>query len=132
MTEGSRDPDYPPRDNVTSSGLHITGGSFSGNIAMSNNGPVTQYSHDGKAAESLAEIGELLRQLEAGLRDMDGTAAEGAIDDIDVIRGEMSVPQPAWARIGRLLSRVGAAAAPVSSLVELADRARDLIMTIAH
>ena len=61
----------PGDQGQTSSSMRISGGSFSGNIAMGNVGPVSQFS---QAAEPgrLAEIEDLLSQLETGLRGMGG------------------------------------------------------------
>jgi hypothetical protein len=121
----------PGDQGKSGSSVRISGGSFSGNIAMGNAGPVTQFS---QAAEPgrLAEIEDLLRQLETGLREMGGGAAEDALDDVDGVRNELVRRTPERARLSQLLARIGEVVAPVSGLLELADRAKDLIMTVVH
>jgi hypothetical protein len=111
--------------------MRISGGSFSGNIAMGNIGPVTQFS---QAAEPgrLAEIEDLLSQLETGLRGMGSGAAEDALDDVDGVRNELVRKTPERARLSQLLARIGEVVAPVSGLLELVDRAKDLIMAVVH
>jgi hypothetical protein len=98
---------------------------------MGNVGPVTQFS---QAAEPgrLAEIEDLLRQLETGLREMGGGGAGDALDDVDGVRNELVRRTPERARLSQLLARIAEVVAPVSSLLELADRAKDLIMTVVH
>ena len=136
MTEQNRDPGATdgglgqPRTNHSS--LSITGGFNSGNIAMGTNGPVTQYSQGAAPAGDLAQLEELLRQLERGLRQLNGTAAEDALDDVEGIRQEISRRQPERDRLTQLLGRISAVVAPVSGLLDLADRARELIMAIVH
>jgi hypothetical protein len=121
----------PGDQGQSGSSVRISGGSFSGTIAMGNVGPVTQFS---QAAEPgrLAEIEDLLRQLETGLREMGGGGAGDALDDVDGVRNELVRRTPERARLSQLLARIAEVVAPVSSLLELADRAKDLIMTVVH
>jgi hypothetical protein len=136
MTEKNGDPSpagsgqEPP--GTSHSHLSISGGHNSGNIAMGTSGPVTQYSYRAAAAGELAQIEDLLGQLEAGLRQLDGAAAEDALDDVAGIRQEMNRRQPEPARLTQLLGRISAVVAPMSGLLELADRARELIMAIVR
>lgn len=121
----------PGDQGKTSSSMRISGGSFSGNIAMGNIGPVTQFS---QAAEPgrLAEIEDLLSQLETGLRGMGSGAAEDALDDVDGVRNELVRKTPEPARLSQLLARIAEVVTPVSGLLELVDRAKDLIMAVVH
>jgi len=121
----------PGDQGKSGSSMRISGGSFSGNIAMGNIGPVTQFS---QAAEPgrLAEIEDLLGELETGLRGMGGGAAEDALDDVDGVRNELVRKTPERARLSQLLARIGQVVGPFSSLLELVDRAKDLIMAVVH
>ena len=115
----------------TSSSMRISGGSFSGNIAMGNVGPVTQFSQAADPGR-LAEIEDLLSQLETGLRGMGGGAAEDALDDVDGVRNELVRKTPGRDRLSHLLANISEVVAPASGLLELADRAKDLIMAVVH
>lgn len=115
-----------------SSSMRISGGSFSGNIAMGNIGPVTQLSQLAGSAQLAEQIEDLLSQLETGLRGMPGGAAEDALDDVGGVRSELARRTPERARLSQLLARIGEVVAPVSGLLELADRAKDLIMAVVH
>jgi hypothetical protein len=121
----------PGNQGKTSSSMRISGGSFSGNIAMGNIGPVTQFSQAAGPGR-LAEIEDLLSQLETGLRGMGGGAAEDALDDVDGVRNELVRKTPGRDRLSQLLARISEVVAPVSGLLELADRAKDLIMAVVH
>ncbi len=129
---GPRSQTSGPGDHDKSgSSMRIRGGSFSGNIALGNIGPVTQLS---QAAEPgrLAQIEDLLSQLETGLRGMGSGGAEDALGDVDEVRNQLARRRPERARLSQLLARIGEVVAPVSSLLELADRAKDLIMAVVH
>ncbi len=121
----------PGDQDKSGSSVRISGGSFSGNIAMGNIGPVTQLSQ-GAEPGRLAQIEDLLSQLETGLREMGGGPAEDALDDVDGVRSELARKTPERARLSQLLARIGEVVGPVSSLLELADRAKDLIMAVVH
>ncbi len=122
----------PGDQDRSGSSMRISGGSFSGNIAMGNVGPVTQLSQVAGSAQLAEQIEDLLSQLETGLRGMSGGAAEDALDDVDGVRSELARRTPEPARLSQLLVRIGEVVAPVSGLLELADRARDLIMAVVH
>ena len=122
----------PGDQDQSSSSMRISGGSFSGNIAMGNIGPVTQLSQVAGSAQLAEQIEDLLSQLETGLRGMPGGAAEDALDDVGGVRSELARRTPERARLSQLLVRIGEVVAPVSGLLELADRAKDLIMAVVH
>jgi ABC-type transporter Mla subunit MlaD len=113
-------------------GVHVNGGSFTGPVAMGSHGQAVQYNQSQAGDDDLARFEELLRQIEAGLRELGGAHTEDALDDLGRVQDELGHRKPEWARISELLSRVGAVVAPVSSLVELANHAKELITVIAH
>jgi ABC-type transporter Mla subunit MlaD len=117
---------------MADTGAHISGGSFTGPVAMGSHGQAAQYNQSQAGDDNVARLEDLLRQLEAGLREMGGPPAEDALDDLDRVHAELGHRKPEWARISQLLGRVSAFVAPVSSLVELADRVKDLITVIPH
>jgi ABC-type transporter Mla subunit MlaD len=121
----------PGDQDKSGSSVRISGGSFSGNIALGNIGPVTQLSQAAEAGR-LAQIEDLLSQLETGLRGIGSSAAEDALDDVDGVRNELARRRPERARLSQLLARIGEVVGPVSSLLEVADRAKDLIMAVVH
>jgi hypothetical protein len=135
MTTSPQDPrpgtgDDPGRD------FHNTGVYFGG--ASTFNGPVAAgyQAHaevrQGGASDDRARLEELLRQLEAGLRQVGDTPAQGAIADVGRVRHEIDQNQPDKPRISDLLKRITSVLGPASSLLEVVNQIKDLVPLIPH
>ena len=84
------------------------------------------------AGPQLARLEELLQELAARVGELDGPAADDALDDLDRVQDELHRRKPDRGRMIELVSRVSAVVAPVSGLVELADHIKELIGLAGH
>lgn len=119
-------PDDPRQD----AGFWL-GGTFNGPVAAGYQARAVQVNQAGSGDER-ARLERLLQQLEDGIRQLGGAPAEAALADVSRLRNELEQQPPDPPRIGHLLQRVTAVVAPVSGLLELADRVKDLITAILH
>jgi hypothetical protein len=135
MTTSPQDPrpdtgDDPGRE------FHNTGVYFGG--ASTFNGPVAAgyQAHaevrQGGTSDDRARLEELLRQLEAGLRQLGDTPGQGAIADVGRVRHEIDQSQPDKPRISDLLKRITSVLGPASSLLEVVNQIKDLVPLIPH
>jgi hypothetical protein len=134
MTDRDGDPRHGA-DGGWGQGMHNTGVVIGGNASVS--GPVAagyqaQAIQSGQGAGEMARLEGLLRQLEAGLRELGGADADDALDDVVRVRQEMESRKPDRPRVGQLMDRIVAAVGPVSGLLEIANGARELITAILH
>jgi hypothetical protein len=135
MTRAYEDPprnaDHGSGQGTHSDGVHISGGSFSGPIAAGYQAQAFQFNQPA-ADDSLAQLEDLLRQLEAGLRDLGGARVQDALEDIGRVHHELGSSKPDRSRVSQLMERITAVVVPVTSLLELAERAKELITIILH
>ena len=136
MTSAHQDPtgnaDRASGQGPHSDGVHISGGSFSGPIAAGYQAQAVQFNDAAAGDSDLARLEDLLRQLEAGVRELGGASAQDALEDIGRVHDELGRGKPDRPRISQLMERITAVVIPVSSLLELAERAKELIMAILH
>jgi hypothetical protein len=123
MTHSPDDPRHDP-------GFYLEG-TFNGPVAAGYQARAVQVNQAGTGGDRV-QLESLLRQLEAGLRQLGGAPAEAALADVSRIRNELDQHPADPPRISHLLQRVTAVVAPVSGLLELADRVKDLITAILH
>ena len=74
----------------------------------------------------------MLEELAARVGELDGPAADDALEDIDRVQDELRRRKPDRGRVVELVGKVSAVVAPVSGLVELADHIRELIGLAVH
>ncbi len=133
MTNPPDDPRHGPGDaqgqGFFNSGLYIGEGTFNGPVAAGYQARAVQFN---QAGSDLARLEDLLRQLEGGIRQMGGAPAEAALADVGRIRNELEQRPVDPPRISHLLQRIADVVAPVSGLLELADRVKDLVIAILH
>lgn len=135
MTHSSDDPRHDPggaegRD-FFNSGVYIGEGTFNGPVAAGYQARAIQV-NQARSDDDRARLEDLLQQLESGLRQLGGPPAEAALADISRVRNEVEQDPVDSPRISHLLQRITAVVAPVSGLLELADRVKDLITAILH
>lgn len=135
MTNPPDDPRYGPGDaqgqGFFNSGLYIEEGTFNGPVAVGYQARAVQFNQAG-SGDDLARLEDLLRRLEGGIRQMGGAPAKAALSDVGRIRNELEQHPVDPPRISHLLQRITNVVAPVSGLLELADRVKDLITAILH
>jgi hypothetical protein len=136
MTSANEDPprsaNHAWSQGTHNDGVHISGGSFSGPIAAGYQAQAVQFNHAAAGDSDLAQLEDLLRQLEAGVRDLGGARADDAVEDIGRVHSELARGNPDRPRISQLMDRIMAVVVPVSSLLELAERAKELITIVLH
>jgi hypothetical protein len=113
------------------SGLYIGEGTFNGPVAVGDQARAVQFNQGGSGGD-LARLEDLLQQLEGGIRQLGGTPADAALADVGRLRNELDQNSVDAPRIGHLLQRIAAVVAPVSGMLELVDRVKDLITAILH
>ncbi len=135
MTNPPDDPRHSAGDvqgqRFSNSGLYIGEGTFNGPVAAGYQARAVQFNQAG-TGDDLARLDDLLRQLEDGIRQLGGASAETALADVGRIRNELEQHPVDPPRISQLLQRIAGVVAPVSGLLELADRVKDLITVILH
>jgi hypothetical protein len=135
MTHSSDDPRHGPGgaqgQDFFNSGVYIGEGTFNGPVAAGYQARAVQVNQAG-SGDDRARLEDLLQQLEGGLRQLGGAPAEAALADVSRVRNELEQHPVDPPRIGHLLQRITAVVAPVSGLLELADRVKELIMAILH
>ena len=127
----SRSPGSATGQRFSNSGLYIGKGAINGPVAFGDHSEAVQF-NQAATADDRARLDDLLRQLEDGIREVRGVPSEAALADVGRIRSELEqrpVDQP---RITHLLQRITEVVAPVSGLLELVDRAKDMITAILH
>jgi hypothetical protein len=135
MTHSPEDP-RPGTGDAPGRGFRNSGVYFGG--ASTFNGPVAAgYQaraevHQGGAADDRTRLEDLLRQLEAGLRQLGDAPAQGAIADVGRVRHEIDQNQPDRPRILDLLKRITSFLGPASSLLEVVNQIKDLVPLIPH
>ncbi len=117
---------------MLNTGVYIGGGSFAGPVAAGYQAHAVQFNHGNAGDDDLARLEDLLGKLEAGVRDLHSAIAGDALDDIGSVRHELGRRTPDRPRISQLLDRITTVVAPVGSLLEVAERARELITAILH
>jgi hypothetical protein len=136
MTSAPEDPSRGAADaherGMPNTGVYIGGGSFNGPVAAGYQAQAFQSNYSQASDDDLARIEDLLKKLEVGVRGLRTAQAEDTLDDIDGVRQELRRHTPDPSRISQLLARITAVVAPVASLLEVADRAKDLITVIMH
>jgi hypothetical protein len=114
-------------------GVYISGGTVYGPVASAGyQGRVVQVSHGGSGGDDRGRLEDLLEQLAEGLAGLGTPGAEGAIDDVERVQGELDHPRPDKSRIGQLMDRITAAIGTASGLLTVASQARVLIEAILH
>jgi len=135
MTNPPDDPRHGPGDaqgqGFSNSGLYIGEGTFNGPVAAGYQARAVQFNRAG-SGDDLARLEDLLGQLEDGIRQLSGASTEAALADVGRIRNELEQHPVDPPRISQLLQRITDVVAPVSGLLELADRVKDLITAILH
>jgi hypothetical protein len=135
MTTSPQDP-RPGTGDAPGQGFRNTGVYFGG--ASTFNGPVAAgyQAHaevrQGGPSDDRARLEDLLRQLEAGLRQLGEAPAHGAIADVGRVRHEIDQDQPDRPRISDLLKRIASVLGPASSLLEVVNQIKDLVPLIPH
>jgi hypothetical protein len=129
MSHSPDDPRHASGQGSPGSGFYLEG-TFNGPVAAGYQARAVQVNQAG-SGDDRAQLEDLLRQLEGGIRQL-GVPAEAALADVSRIRNELEQHPADRPRISHLLQRVTEVVAPVSGLLELADRAKDLITAILH
>jgi len=113
------------------SGLYVGKGTFNGPVAVGYQAQAVQSNQAG-SGDDLARLEDLLQQLEGGIRQLAGAPAEAALADVGRLRNELDERSIDTRRISQLLQRITTVVAPVSGLLELVDRVKDLVTAILH
>jgi hypothetical protein len=136
MTSAPEDPSSGAADGhgpgMPDAGVYIGGGSFTGPVAAGYQAQAFQSNYGQAGDEAMARLEDLLGKLEAGVRGLRSAEAEDTLDDIAGVRHELRRRTPDRPRISQLLERITAVVTPVAGLLEVADRAKDLITVILH
>jgi hypothetical protein len=123
--DSRRDSDDLGRPESRGGGIYVSGGNY-GAVAQGRQARAITVNH-GAADGQLARLQQLLEELAARVGELDGPAADDALEDIDRVQDELRRRKPDRGRMVELVGKVSAVVAPVSGLVELADHIKELI-----
>jgi hypothetical protein len=124
--------DAGPPGSTVNSGMQISGGTFLGPVAGGYGAHATQVNQVMADAERLARLERLLRELEAGVRELDGGQPDEAVQAVVLLREEVQQPRPDAGKVSQLLGRIMTRVAPVAALIDLVTQVKDLVAPLLH